>query len=282
MGLWQTPWALLLFVALSVAAAGQNPQQQGQGQQPAKQQPPAQPGQATAPAQPATPPVNKEEEDAYKAFFELKNSDANEVIRSGEEFLKKFSESRYRESVYSRLVEAYMNTQQVDKLNAVGQKALEINPNNVDVLAVMGYVLPRRFNPNDLDAEQRLTKYEEYSRRAIKLLGEMSKPAQLTDDDFARIKNQRLSMCHSGLGLVLYHRQRLPDAAGEFEQATKIVPDPDPTDFYVLGIVYNRLKRPQDSESAFGHCAEIAGPLQETCKQNAEKVKKTLEGAPKQ
>jgi tetratricopeptide (TPR) repeat protein len=256
--------------------------QQGYGQQPAKPPQPAQPGQATPPAQPATPPVNKEEEDAYKAFFELKNSDPTEVIRSGEEFLKKFPESRYRGSIYPRLVEAYLNTQQVDKLNAVGQKALETDPNNVDVLAVMGYVLPRRFNPDDLDAEQKLAKYEEYSRRAIKVLGEMPKPERLTDEEFARIKNQKLAMCHSGLGLVFFHRQRLPDAAGEFEQATKIVPDPDPTDFYVLGIVYNRLKRPQDSETSFDHCAGFAGPLQDTCKQSAERVKKTLEGASKQ
>jgi tetratricopeptide (TPR) repeat protein len=270
---------LLLFVTLFAAAAGPTSQQQGQGQQPAKQQPTAQPGQALAPAQPATPAVNKEEEDAYKAFFELKRSDLNEVIRSGEEFLKKFSESRYRGSVYSRLVEAYWSTQQLDKLNAVGQKALEMDPNNVDVLAVMGYVLPRRFNPNDLDAEQKLTKYEEYSRRAIKILGEMPKPARLTEEDFARIKNQALAMCHSGLGFVFYHRQRLADAAREFEQATKMVPES--TDFYVLGVVYDLLKRPQDSENAFGHCAEMAGPMQEPCKLKAEALKKALEAAPK-
>jgi len=273
---------LLLFVALSVAAAAQNPQQQGQGQQPPKgQEPPAKPGQPAAPAAVA-PAVNKEEEDAYKAFFELKNSDIDVVIRSGEEFLAKFPESRYREGVYSRLVAAYWNTQQLDKLNTVGQKALEVNPNDVDVLAVMAYVLPRRFNRDDLDAEQKLTRYEEYSRRAIKLLGEMPKPSQLTEEKFAEAKNQKLAYCHSGLGLVFYHRQRLEEAAGEFEQATKIVPDPDPGDFYVLAVVYERLNRLRDSGNAFGHCAGIASPLQERCKQNAERIKKALESAPKQ
>lgn len=270
-------WAFVIALLVSPAAAWAAPQYgQGQGQQPPPppKDPPAAP--AAQPGVPATPPVNKEEEDSYKAFYEMKTDDAEVVIRSAEEFLKKFPESRYRESVYSRLTQAYFNVQQLDKLIVAAEKGLELNPDNVDILSLLSHTMLRRFNPSDLDAGQKLQKAETISKHAIELLGKIPKPAQVTEEDFARAKNEKLSMCHSGLGLVYFYRQRFADAAAAFEQATTVASNPD--DFYLLGVMYEQLRRPADAATAYGRCGETPWAWQDRCKQGAEKNKK-LAGA---
>jgi len=270
----KTIWAglLVLFLASPIWAEGQ-----GYGQQQNPPKPPAQPAQpgqpAPAPPQSSAPPINKEEEDAYKAFYDLKG-DPQRKIQLGEEFLKKFPESRYREGVYSLLTTSYLDLGQTDKMFAAGEKALELNPKNVDVLSLMVLVMPRRVNPSELDADQKLDKSEKYGKQAMALLEGMQKPAGLSDEDFVKAKNEKLSMCHSGLGIVYFHRQKYADSAAELEQATKLAVVPDPADFFVLGLAYMNTKRFSDAAGAFGHCSSASGPLQERCKQGMEQAKK--------
>ena len=281
-------WVVLLGLVFLPAALAQQGQRQGQGQgQPQQQQPPRQPGtpgQAApaqpTPAQPAAPPVNPEEEAAYKAFFDLKETEVDLKIQRGEEFLKKFPESRYRDSVYSTLLSAYVWVQQPDKVLATGEKALQLNPDNLTVLATMGRVLPRLTRSADLDAEQKLEKAEKYSKHAIELLGNIQKPDNLTEEDFTKAKNEMLAMCHSGLGFTYIHRQRYPDSVTALEQATTLIPDADPSDFFLLGVAYQETKRFSDAVKAFGRCSEETWALQERCKQSMEQAKKLAAAQP--
>ena len=258
--------AILAILFLSSALAYAQGSGQGQGQQ-KPPQPPAQPGQpAQQPAKPATtetsaPPVNAEEEAAYKALFEMKGSEAERLIQAGEEFLKKYPESRYRESIYTRLTSAYMFTSQDDKMFAAGEKALELNKDNVDVLALMALAMPRRWNPRALDAAQQLDRVEKYAKRAMEIIAAIQKPEGMTDEDFTTAKNEKLYMCHSGLGVTYFQKQRFADSASELEQATKLTTIPDVVDYYVLGLAYKQVKRYSDAAAAFGRCSEIPSSL---------------------
>ncbi len=250
----------------------------GQGQQ---NPPSVPPGQSAPPAKPAPssdaptpPPINPEEETAYKAMFDLKGSEFQRQIQLGEDFLKKYPASRYAESVYSRLASAYLAAGDVDKMFAAGEKALELKPDDVDVLALMALVMPRRLNTSALDAAQRLDRAEKYARQGIELLATLPKPATLTDADFARAKNDKLSMCHSGLGFIHFYRQKYADSASELEQAAKLSSAPDPVDFFLLGTVLHQMKRYNDAVSAYGHCSELGGPMQARCKQAQDAAKK--------
>ena len=270
-------WLNVLALVLLPVAWANGGQGYGQGQQtPPKPAPPAQPGQTGAqPAAPAPPPVNAEEEAAYKAFFEFRGEPSRKV-QLGDEFLKKFPESRYRTGVYSGMASAYAALGEQEKIVAAGEKALELSPDEVNVLALLALVLPRTVNPGSLDTDQKLEKAEKYSKQAITLLATMQKPAGLTDEDFAKAKNDRLSMCHSGLGIGYFHRQKYADSAAELEQATQLVSPPDPVDLYVLGLAYMNTKRFADAANALGRCVDGTGPgpFQDRCKQGAEQAKK--------
>jgi len=267
--------ALLAVVVASVASAqAPAPQQQ-------QQQPPPPPAQAQAPAEPAAPPVNPEEEADYKAFFDLPREQAQKLVELGDAFLTKYPDSRYRGVIYSRLVGAYLALGDVDKLFVTGEKALEINPDNVDVLAVIAYAVPRRINTSDLDGQRKLSKVEEYSKRCVDVLNALPKPEGITEEEFVRAKNEKLSMAHSGLALVSYHRSDFASMASELEQATQLSAAPDPTDFYLLGVAYQRVNRFQDAVTAFDKCATAPWQLQDVCKQNKEQAQKQVNMQPK-
>ena len=155
---------------------------------------------------------------------------------------------------------------------AAGEKALELNSDNVDILALMGMLLPRR--AGTLDADQKLQKAEKYSKRALELLAAMQKPDGLTEEEFNAAKNQKLSMAHSGLGLTYLQRQRYSDSVAELEQATKLVKEAEPTDFYLLGVAYQKAQRFSDAATAFGKCGEAQWGWQDRCKKGAEDSKK--------
>jgi tetratricopeptide (TPR) repeat protein len=272
-----------LFLAAVLVLSGAASLRAQSGQQQQNPPPPPPQGQQGQPGQPpAGPPVNKEEEDAYKKFFDAKGAPQ---IEAGEDFLKKFPESRYRESVYSRLTADYLaagTPGSEDKLLAAGDKTLELNPNNVDVLAVLSMVIARRTNPQALDAEQRLTRAEGYGKKAMLLIADLPKPEGMTDEDFTKAKNEKLSLCHSGLGVVDFFHGKFADAVTELGQATQLTSSPDPVDYYVEGLSLENLKKYDDAATAYGKCGEIASPVKPTCLQSQAKVKKAAASQPKQ
>jgi tetratricopeptide (TPR) repeat protein len=244
--------ALCLAPPVPAQATRQNPS-------PSQQTPPAgqpqQPAAGQQNAPPAAPPVNKVEEDAYKAYYDLTPQQNPEIISQGEDFLSKYPTSRYRSSVYSKLVNAYLNTHQLAKMVDTGQKALAENPDNVDVLAILCTIIPRTVDPRSLDADQKLSQAERYAHHAIEVATAMQKPDGLADDVFEKVKNEKLGLAHYGLGLINYMRGNTADSVAELEQATKIDPMPEPLEFYLLGSGDMKLKKYPEAAAAFDHCA---------------------------
>jgi tetratricopeptide (TPR) repeat protein len=271
--------AIIALLALVVSApvfaqSTQDPPTKQPGT-PAK--PPAkQPDAAAAPtAQPPAPPVNPEEEAAYKAFFETKDQAA--AAKLGEEFVLKFPMSRYAEFSYTKLTQIYLSTQELDKLSVVGEKALAINPDNMDVLTIMCWTTARGTRSDALDATQKYDKAEKYGRRAVELLTALAKPEALSEEQFKKTRDEGLSMAHSGLGVVQFRRQRFAEAAEEFDLAVKLSANPDPTDLFLHGFVLKATKRHAEAAEVFGRCGLLPGPFQDSCKKEQAENKKLAE-----
>ncbi|MGA8224627.1 MAG: hypothetical protein WB780_23485 [Candidatus Acidiferrales bacterium] len=276
--------AIVLLAALAFApvvlaqygggGTGQQPQQQQQQQTP----PPA--TAATPPQQAEAPKTDPEEEDAYKKFFETKSTDIDQVIKLGEPFVQKYPNSKYSGSVYAGLTHAYYGKEQYDKMYAAAEKALALNPNEADVLVLIGWVIPHNYDPNDMDANRRLDKAEDYEKRALVLFATLPKPDTMTDEQFAKAKSDKLSMAHSGLGLVYFRKQEVENSANELQQAVKLASTPDSVDLFVLGRDLQVLKRYTDAQETYHKCAQIPGGVQDRCKQLENDVKKLAASQP--
>lgn len=269
------------FAAQSQQQQSQKPQT-GQQQQPQTgQQQQPQPGQQPAEKAPAAPAQNPAEVKAYKHFYDLPTTNAQGIISEGNDFLQKFPTSHYDGAVYSRMAEAYRQMGNDTKMFEMAEQAIKLNPNNVDMLSMMAYSIPRRIDPNDLDSSQKLQEAEDYAKRAIQLIPAMTKPANMTDDRFAAAKNAELSSCHSGLGLVYFYQHNIPGMITELETAVKINPTPDPTDQFLLGYAYAQAGRYADAVAPLTACSTAVSPIQSRCKGMLETVKKHVTPAPK-
>lgn len=276
-------FALLLAAALPAGrgafAESQGTQQQQPPQQaPAPGQKPEAPQVAPLTLDSAPPPVSAEEDAAIKAFRDVPVSDNEQDIvkkqQAGEEFVKKYPQSRYSVEVYSWLVKGYLSTGQVDKMEAAGDKELALRPDDAQTLAILGSTLPRAMNASTPEPEKRLAKAEQYCQKALDLMPTLTKPDNLSDEAFQRAKSQASALAYSGLGLVAFRRGKFAEAIPQFEQAVRLDPTPDPVNYYLLGISSQKASHFDDAVTAFTKCAAIPGGLQATCKGNIDEAKK--------
>lgn len=266
---------ILAAAGLMLASASWAQQQQ--------QTPPKADSQAKPAPSPQTeaPKIDPEEEAAYKAFYDVKPEPPDQRIQLGEQFLQKYPSSKYVGQVYAGLTQAYYGKEQYDKMYAAGDKALQLNPDNVDVLVLIGWVIPHNYDPNDLGAERKLDKAEAYLTHALNLLPAVKKPDAMSEEQFNKARQENMSMAHSGLGLVYFRRQDAVKSAAELEQAVKLSTKPDPTDYFVLGRVLQALKRYAESADAYQKCAQSPMGAQLPCKQRADEMKKLAAAQPK-
>jgi tetratricopeptide (TPR) repeat protein len=279
---WNTWLRVLAVGGLFVCTTGAATARGGQYGQGSQSQPPAQ--QTDKPKTPdvtpltldAAAPVNAEEDGAYKAFQVINPNDAARKIEAGEAFLLKYSESRYKSPIYGALTYAYLQAGNTQKMQEYGEKEIALAPNDVSTLALLGQTLPRglRGSASTPEAVQVLAKAEQYSKQAIDITPTLSKPENLTDEAFTSAKNQTLAMAHSGLGLVYVRRGKNAEAIPELEQAIKVDPNPDPVNYYLLGMANKITSHFDDATAAFNKCASMTGPMQGTCKAQAEDAKK--------
>ena len=255
--------------------------QQQQSPPPSLQQPaPAKQGAQQEQKPAAQTPADPEEEKAYKAFTDVKPDSFDQQIQVGEQYLQKYPTGHYAEQVYARLTNAYFQKQQFDKMYAASDKALSMNPNDVTVLVLVGWVIPHNYDPNDVDADRRLAKAETYEKHALEILPTMSKPEGVTDEQFAKAKQASLAQAHSGLGLVYFRQQQFDKVVTEMQEAVKLDTSPDSVDLYILGVSLSQLKRYPEAADTFKQCASIPGAVQDRCKQREGEAKKLAAAQP--
>jgi tetratricopeptide (TPR) repeat protein len=218
--------------------------------------------------------IDAKEQAAYDAFYHTSSAEnADKKIQMGNAFLAKYPTSVFGEAVDAGLVNAYYAKQDWKDFYATADKALALKPDDVDVLATEGWVIPHFYNPHDANADEQLSKAETLEKHAIQVLGAMPKPTSLTDAQFAASKAEKAMQAHSALGLVYFRREDYANSAAELQLAMQNNPNPDQTDLYVLGIDDQNLNRFSDASAAFGRCAQSAGNLADRCKQSFDEAK---------
>ena len=210
------------------------------------------------------PSVDPAEAAAIQAFNTAQGVDAK--IAAGESFDQNFPNSRYQEAVDSMLVTLYYQKSDWPKFYAASEKELARDPDNVPILTLVGWVIPRSYNADDPSQPAKLDLSEKYETHALELIPQMKKPPQLTDEQFNQAKASAAAEAHSGLGMTYYRRNNFAESAKELDAAVSETTNPDPPDLYILGIDLKNLKRNSEAADAFAKCAAIPGEMQARCK----------------
>lgn len=239
-----------------------------------------QPGQ-TAPGQTApdntakdqNAPAPTPEDTDYQAVYAARTGNPADVVQLGEAFVAKYPMSVHVLEVDTLLTSAYMETNQIDKMLDAGGKALQIDPDDVDVLPVLAWAVARRANQQTPDGLQQLQKVQVWARHGIELLSAITKPEGLDDAAFTAAKNDKLSMCHDGLGVVDIKTGKFDDGITEITQAMQLGSETDPVDYLLLGVAQESTKHFDDAIASFNKCA-TTGPVQTQCKNGVDDAKK--------
>lgn len=221
--------------------------------------------------------VDPRQKAAYKAFFNTSAGQPDQKIKLGTAFFKKYPQSPFTEAVDAGLTSAYFVKQDWQNFYAFADKTLALNPDEVDVLTLVGWVIPHQFDPNDPNAAQRLAAAESDEKHALDMLSKLPKPTGVSDSEFAAMKAQKEQQAHSALGLVYFRRGDYADSVNELQQSTQGA-GADETDIFVLGVDLQHLNRHADAAAAFARCSQAAGPLQARCTQSEGEESKLAHG----
>jgi tetratricopeptide (TPR) repeat protein len=209
------------------------------------------------------------EQAAYQAFHKASENDGDKKIHLGITFLAKYPSDRYTAAVYEEMSQLYYDRKDLPSFYTYSEKGLSLFPDDVHLLALSGWVIPRAFDPHEPDADKKLEKAEFYEKHALDVMSTMQKPGGLTDDQFNQFKTGELAVAHSGLGLVFFRREQYDVSAKELETATQNEATPDPTDYFILGADLENLSKYKEAADAFNRCAQMPGGMQDNCKKYA-------------
>jgi tetratricopeptide (TPR) repeat protein len=210
------------------------------------------------------------EQAAYQAFHKASETDGDKKVHLGLTFLSKYPGDRYSAAVYEELSQTYYDRKDLPSFYTYSEKGLSLFPDDVHLLALTGWVIPRVFDANAPDADKKLDKAEVYEKHALDMMDKLVKPASLPDDQFAQYKTGEAAIAHSGLGLIYFRREQYDASAKELETATKNEATPDPTDFFILGADLENTGKYKEATDAFNRCAQFPGGVQENCKKYAD------------
>jgi len=167
-----------------------------------------------------------------------------------------YPKSSYLSYAYMFGANAFQQKGDLPQVLTYLDKSLEVNPDNILSLIMKGTMLPQ---PQMLKAAddvktKRLNDAEEAATKALKLIDQMAKNPQETEEAFAKRKTTLGAGAHAALGLIHLQRAWMPltgpdkaelaKAEGEYRIAVESVDNPTPEDYYRLGetlVIQNKL-----------------------------------------
>jgi len=186
----------------------------------------------------------------------------------GERFVADFPDSPYASTCESLAASAYQQMQDFPKMIAADEKALTLDPNNIDALILLA---------DSYSSEgKELDKAEADSKKAISLLSSAKKPDNLTDDQWQKQVALQTGIAWSAEGQVLINRDNLEGAVAAFQKANPLLKDNNTflyaRNLYRLGFTYARLKKVPEATTALKEAATFDTPFKALAQQTLQQL----------
>jgi tetratricopeptide (TPR) repeat protein len=202
----------------------------------------------------STPQAKSPDEfDAYLVVLSKKAP--AEVISAGKEFASAWPHSELLAEVYQLEMDAYRSLNDPSGSIQAGQKALQVAPDNVTVMANLAYILA-----DGTTGKQQLDLAENYARKALAILKTFKVPKRITPEEWKAIRRHVESEVHAALGLIAYKNNDSSSAIREFETSISLAPTPSPTQYYRLGLLYEATGEKTKAIGMFEQAAQLNDP----------------------
>jgi tetratricopeptide (TPR) repeat protein len=199
---------------------------------------------------------SQEELDVYLRI--ISTSEPSKTIHEVDELASEYPKSDLLGIAFQYEMFACQQINDFDGLLAAGQKALSLQPNNVNTLLTMALAISE--NRSQRPDERKLLKQgEDDAQQAIQELSRTRIPRRISMEQWKGIRAELDSRAHEALGNIAMQRGNPAGAIAEFEIATRGMPRPDGRQFYRLGLAYERDGRTDSAQEAFQRAVSL-GP----------------------
>ena len=189
---------------------------------------------------------SQKEYDALKAIEGAYDPDSQ--ISAVHALLTTFKNTEFKEWANFMAMNAYSKKNDFENMLLYGEQTLAINPENAEVLTALAYAIPTRTKQFDLDKEAKLSKAEDFARRALRLIPTAEKPnPEVPDEQWLTVKKNLMSQAHDSLGLVAFMRRDFVAAEQAFQQSLQVASEQSALTFYHYA---NALKHSGQTDKA--------------------------------
>jgi tetratricopeptide (TPR) repeat protein len=222
-----------------VAVLGMCVWSMGQSNDKSAAQTPAAGQTATAPAAPQgkRPPQAKSQPEfqAYKDAMAMTDPAAEE--KAADDFASKFPDSELRVLLYESVMQKYQQTNSGDKMIAMAQKALSIDPDDPLALLGMAQVLAERTHDTDLDKDQKLAEAKKDAEHALVTIDTDVPTSGYSPEQLSMFKGRLRSDAYAVVGTLAFNAKNWSEAESDLRKSVDADPqEPDAVSIFRLAV----------------------------------------------
>jgi hypothetical protein len=189
----------------------------------------------------AGPQLSQDEYPAYNAVITA--TDPAAKITAADAFLAKYPQSTVKGPVMEQEMMSYLQSNNLAKTVETADKILQVDPNNLRVLAIEANVLKSQ-GDGSTDPATKSAAYAKAADAGSRGL-KATKPAAMSDSDWAALQKQATPYLYSAIGIDALTKKDMPAAIAAYTSELKSVdvaatqaPGPLLQDTYILGTAY--------------------------------------------
>lgn len=195
----------------------------------------------------------------YNTAYAITGGAASE--KAADDFATKYPDSELKSYLYSKAMHEYQNENNPAKMLSVGEKVLQLDPDNSIALVLTATVLADSLSDADTDRQAKIARVKTNASHALDTVdSSFTPPANATPEQIKVYKATLQSMAHSALGIVAL---KTADDAGA-EKELKLSADlnqsqPDPYIWYHLALAQDHQKKYQEALASINSALQVIG-----------------------
>jgi tetratricopeptide (TPR) repeat protein len=195
----------------------------------------------------------------YNTAYAITGGAASE--KAADEFAARYPDSELRGYLYSKAMHEYQNENNSAKMLSVGEKVLQLDPDNSIALVLTATVLADGLKEPDAEGQTKIAQVRKNTAHALATLDSaFTPPANATPEQIAAFKNTLKSMAHSALGIVALKTGDDATAEKELKLSNDLnVSQPDPYIWYHLALAQDHQKKYPEALASINRALQVIG-----------------------
>ncbi|HET8889685.1 MAG TPA: hypothetical protein VFQ41_12335 [Candidatus Angelobacter sp.] len=195
----------------------------------------------------------------YNAAYATAGGAASE--KAADDFAAKYPDSELKAFLYAKAMHEFQNENNPAKMLSVGEKVLQLDPDNSIALVLTATVLADGLNDTDADKQAKIARARKNATHALDTVDSgFVPPANATPEQVTAYKSTLRSMAHSALGIIALKTGDDATAENELKLSTSLnVSQPDPYLWYHLALAQDHQKKYADALVSIDHALQVIG-----------------------